>query len=278
MSHLEAALRRAMLNGVLKPAARVLDAPAEAEAVPVDRAFPSESPSTQDDRLPRPADRPRGRAPSSSVEGRLPPEVIGQLGNLAETLAQQNPRPRIIGFASPGRGEGTSTCLAALGVYLASRHDGVLAIDANHHNPALHAIAGVAQSPGLAELLAADLELGRALQPTALPALFVIASGAVGSGRSGGRLSPAALHERLVECAARFDMVLVDCPAVNAYGDAASIAAVCDAVVLVVDAGRTRREAAQASKALLERANCLVVGAFMNRRRFYIPQFLYDRL
>jgi Mrp family chromosome partitioning ATPase len=75
-----------------------------------------------------------------------------------------------------------------------------------------------------------------------------------------------------------FDMVLVDCPAINAHGDAASIASACQGVVLVIEGGQTRREAAQASKAMLTRANCSILGAFMNRRKFYIPRFLYDRL
>jgi non-specific protein-tyrosine kinase len=277
MSHIDLALRRAMMEGILKASATVLGAQPAPDAEAAHRAFPSEAPPAPDDRPLRPAGRGRDRR-SWDIDSRLPPEVIGQLGNLAETLAAHPSAPRIIGFASPGRAEGTSTCVAAFSVYLASRHGAILVVDANHHHPTLHTIAGVDESPGLAELVAGEIEAGKAPQPTSIPELFVLASGATDQRRRNGVMVRPALRDRLAEYLRRFDLVLVDCPAVNPHGDAASMAAACDAVVLVVEGGRTKREAAQAAKAHLTRANCTIVGAFMNRRRFYIPQFFYDRL
>jgi Mrp family chromosome partitioning ATPase len=276
MSYVDAALRRAMMEGILK--ATVLPQPAP-DTGAAHRVFPSEGPGGLHGERPiRPPARTPDRRSDWELEAHLPAEAIPQLASLAEGLARHPSSPRIVGFASPGRGEGTSTCVAALGVYLASRHGALLVVDANHHSPTLHAIAGVDERPGLAELVAGEIDLAKAAQPTGLPELFVLASGDQDRARRNGMPVRGALQPRLRECAARFEIVLVDCPAVNPYGDAASIAAACDAVVLVVDGSRTKREAAQAAKAMLTRANCSIAGAFMNRRQFYIPQFLYDRL
>jgi capsular exopolysaccharide synthesis family protein len=204
--------------------------------------------------------------------------LLSQLGNLVETVTLHPAAPRIIGFASPGPGEGTSTCLALVGAYLASRHARVLMVDANQHHPALHTIANVEACPGLAELVTGEVEMHNAVRPTELPDLFLVTNGTPEGGNASAVLAPAAVRESLLQYATIFDFVLVDCAPINTYADAAGIAGACEAVIMVIDGSRTRREAAQSSKALLARSNCSVLGVFMNKRKFYIPAFLYNRL
>jgi capsular exopolysaccharide synthesis family protein len=278
MSHLDAAVRRAAADGTLTRTVSELGAPAIEDTAPRRREFTVEESSRESERIFRDPDRLRDRSGQWDLEEHLPAEVLSQLGNLVEALAQHPASPRTIGFASPGRGEGTSTCVATLGAYLASRHARVLMVDANPHHPTLHTIARVDQRPGLSDLVNGDITLEAAPRVTSVPELYVLPSGAPRSNGSNGRLVPSAIHDQLLRYANLFDFVLVDCPPINAYGDAASIAAACEAVILVIDGNKTRREAAQSSKSHLTRAHCTLLGVFMNRRKFYIPQFVYNRL
>jgi len=207
----------------------------------------------------------------------LSESVASQLGNLAQTLMAHPGRLRTLALVGCGRGEGTSTLTANLGRYLATHRARVLMVDANAHAPALHAISGAGRAGGLSELMDGQIALDAAVKPTAVPDLFVLTAGerpAAGN----GLLLASHLRDRLLKCATAYDFVLLDCPCVNVYEDTASVAAQCDGVILIVEGGRTLRQSARSAKQLLMRANCNLLGVFMNKRKFSIPRVLYDRL
>jgi capsular exopolysaccharide synthesis family protein len=216
--------------------------------------------------------------PAPDLLSRLPSAVVSQLANLSQTLQAHPSRPRSIAFVSSGRGEGTSTCLASIAAYLASAGSRVLIVDANPHHPRLHTIAGVAQEIGMCDLMAGRTDVVAAIKPTAFANLFVVTSGEREPAAPAACIPAALLRERVLDRTANYDFVLVDCPAVNVFEDAVMTAGACDATVRVVEGGRTPRHAAQASKSLLARGRCTILGVFMNKRKFYIPQFLYERL
>ena len=68
-------------------------------------------------------------------------------------------------FASALKGEGTSTIVANLGLFLSHkiRHK-VLVIDANLRNPSINACLGLPDSPGLSEILEHKLSFKEAVQ------------------------------------------------------------------------------------------------------------------
>jgi Mrp family chromosome partitioning ATPase len=61
----------------------------------------------------------------------------------------------------------------------------------------------------------------------------------------------------------RADIVLLDSPPVVAVSDAAILATKVDGVLLVVSAGRTKRESVQTAKAKLQKVNANVLGAVL---------------
>jgi Mrp family chromosome partitioning ATPase len=63
----------------------------------------------------------------------------------------------------------------------------------------------------------------------------------------------------------RADIVIVDSPPTLAVADAAALAKHVDGVVLVIDAGRTSREAARHSVTALEYTGARLLGAVLNR-------------
>jgi len=72
--------------------------------------------------------------------------------------------------------------------------------------------------------------------------------------------------------------VVIDLPAVNEASWALRLARLCDGVGLVVEAERSRWEVAQRTKELLEQSKAKIIGVIINKRRFYIPRWLYQTL
>jgi protein-tyrosine kinase len=210
------------------------------------------------------------------------PTALQHAVPLAQFLGQLPPaesdRARALALASPSRGEGTSTCTVQLARYLAeSWQSRILMVDANGRHPSLHLIAGVEGDKGLTEVLRGDLEATSAMVPTSREGVFLLVNGAR-TDNPERLLGGYAIPGRLLWPLRGFDFVLFDCPPVIAYPDAGAVAASCHGTILVVEGGRTRRQAAQRAKALLEGAGAHVRGVLMNRRKFHIPQAIYDRL
>jgi Mrp family chromosome partitioning ATPase len=76
----------------------------------------------------------------------------------------------------------------------------------------------------------------------------------------------------------RFAWILFDSACVNAFNDAATIGPKLDGTIMVVEAERTKREAALFAKRKLEEAGISLIGAVLNRRKMHIPEWLYRRL
>jgi polysaccharide biosynthesis transport protein len=80
----------------------------------------------------------------------------------------------------------------------------------------------------------------------------------------------------LLELRKEFDFILLDTAPIGA--DSLMLARLSDAVVLVLKAGHTKRDAGRLAIEQLERAAVKVVGTVLNQREYPIPAFLYRRL
>lgn len=274
MSRVFAALQRAFADGTVAHAT-VIDLSPDIVHKPTD--YRPESPVR---RAPGDGERAKGssREPAPESVSHLPPEVASQLANLAQLLHGHPAKPRTIAFVASGRGEGTTTCLAHVAIYLARQQSSVLMIDANLPSPALHTLTDANTGPGLIEVMAGEVDVKSAIQPTGVRNLYVLTAGAQYPAGANRLLLPSAVRERILAPTSDYDFVLVDCPALSVYEHGAVTAGTCDAALLVVEGGRTLREQAQSAKTLLTRAHCTILGVFMNKRKFHIPKFLYDRL
>lgn len=76
----------------------------------------------------------------------------------------------------------------------------------------------------------------------------------------------------------RYDCIVIDCPPIASDGSAAFLASRASAVILVVEAERLRREVIQRAVAQLEDAGANILGAVLNKRKYPIPQFIYNLL
>jgi protein-tyrosine kinase len=71
---------------------------------------------------------------------------------------------------------------------------------------------------------------------------------------------------------------VIDAPPILTYPEAVQISRHCDGVAVVVRSGHTRRQLPARALDLLDEAGANMLGTVLNRRRFYIPRFVYDRM
>lgn len=153
-----------------------------------------------------------------------------------------------------------SSALANLAVVMAQAGDRVIVVDGDLRRPQQHEIFGLPNSQGLTTWLA---ESGPPpLQKTNVENLQVLVAGPIAANPV-ALLSAKRLVEALRELSNLADYVLCDAPPVLAVTDAALWASKVDGVVLLINAGATRREHAQRAKAVLEKVQARIVGAVL---------------
>ena len=258
MSRIFQALQKADVTRVAIPAA----AP-PAPATPARSAAPLAI-------APRPT-APATVAKRATVVAALPEQVTREMVTLRVNLESALPagRARAVEFMSSQGGEGTSTVAAQFVITLTG--DGqtrVLFVDANALHPALHT-GPVAAGP-LLGLFAPAAASSAGPTVDLLPVSDSI--------RLAGMYAPADLAAVLDAARERYDWIVIDGPPVLHASEASGLGSVADAVVMVVEAGRTKRPVLSRAVELLRKAGARVLGSVLNRRTLEIPEFIYRRI
>lgn len=76
----------------------------------------------------------------------------------------------------------------------------------------------------------------------------------------------------------RFDLIVVDAPALGMSSDGVRVSALTDGVVVAVEAGETHWQAIRRDLTRLEAQKARVLGVVLNKRKYYIPSFIYKRI
>ncbi|MCI1773938.1 MAG: CpsD/CapB family tyrosine-protein kinase, partial [Paenibacillus lautus] len=117
---------------------------------------------------------------------------------------------------------------------------------------------------GLSTLLTGHTSIEDAIQETAVNHLSLLPSGPVPSNPS-ELIDSIAMRELLLLLKQHYDFILVDTPSVLAVSDSVIVSALCDGVVMVVTAGRTRRDHLKRAKEQLDHVNARMLGVVLNR-------------
>ncbi|MCX7681014.1 MAG: CpsD/CapB family tyrosine-protein kinase [Anaerolineae bacterium] len=168
----------------------------------------------------------------------------------------------IVTSAAPG--EDKSVVLANLAVTMAQGERRTVLVDADLRRPALHQIFGVTSEQGLTTMIVDESTLNSPpLIDVGVENLWLVPSGPLPPNPS-DLLGSRRMEKVIAALKERADIVLFDAPPVIAVTDTAVLGTKVDGVLLVVCAGRTRREHLQRAIALLERVHVRIVGAVLN--------------
>jgi capsular exopolysaccharide synthesis family protein len=166
-----------------------------------------------------------------------------------------------IGITSAAAGEGKSSTVANLAVALAEGGRRVIAIDADLRRPGLHELFAVSNGEGLSSVLVGSVsELP--LVETGAPGVRLLTSGPLPSNPLEVLASPR-LEQVLGVAAAQSEFVLVDTAPAGSLADAAVVAPRLGGVLLVVSAGKTKRDMARRAREQLERVHANLLGVVL---------------
>ncbi|HBY94075.1 MAG: CpsD/CapB family tyrosine-protein kinase [Ardenticatenaceae bacterium] len=167
---------------------------------------------------------------------------------------------RSLVITSPGPGEGKSTMLANLAVTMAQAGKKTIVVDTDLRRPSQHELFGLDQEPGVTTMfMDPALQSAPPLQATEIEGLWLLASGP--KPPNPAELLAAPQLRTIIEAlTARADIVLFDAPPVVVVTDAAVLASQVDGVLLVIQAGKTKRDQAAQAKTLLDQVRARLVG------------------
>jgi non-specific protein-tyrosine kinase len=164
---------------------------------------------------------------------------------------------------SAGVSEGKSTMLANLAVVSAQAGRRVVLVDADLRRPTLHEVFGLDNEVGLTTLMMDEAALASPpLQDTGIEGLSVLTSGPLPPNPA-ELMGSRRMEEVVAVLADQADQVFFDTPPVVAVTDAAVLATKVDGVLLVIRAGKTRREYARTAVQRLEQINARLIGTVL---------------
>jgi non-specific protein-tyrosine kinase len=166
---------------------------------------------------------------------------------------------RALVVTSPAAGEGKSTTIANLAVTMAQSGRRTILVDCDLRRPNLHELFGLAMSPGLTNWALEEVNEAP-LQTTTVDNLWLLSSGAKPPNPA-DLLGAARMDKLIAQLVEKADFVLFDAPPVLAAADAAILGAKVDGILLIIQAGKTRRDHSERAREMLEKARVRIVGA-----------------
>lgn len=169
---------------------------------------------------------------------------------------------RTLLVTSPSDDDTKSQTLANLAVTFAQSGNKTILVDTDLRQPRQHTLWGV-NSKGLTGMMLSDGALSEPpLVETGVPNLWLLPAGELPPNPA-DLLSSKRMNDIIGLLKARADYVLFDSPPVLTATDAALLGLKLDGALLVVRAGKTRREEASRAKDALERVRVRIVGAVL---------------
>ena len=191
---------------------------------------------------------------------------------VADRLASGNHHAIRIGLLSCESGEGVSTCVSGLARFCAEvlELDSIV-VDASLGEKQFEAMFGVeGNGTGLRQVLNCESTLEYAMVTTPVPRMQYLPIG-IGAPKS---FSPVAFSEfpRFLEkLNDRYQIAIFDLPPVGGDAVGVPIASQMDAVIIVIQPGKTTKERAAAASQFLINSGVNVVGALANQVETQLP-------
>lgn len=192
-----------------------------------------------------------------------------------ESLNQIN-NCRSLSFVASNQGDGASTAAIATAKTLSANLAGnVLLVDGNMDMPSLHSCLDLPLSPGFSDLLNDPAVSMHELIHKGDEGFDIITSGKkIDKGLF--KMTSDSFKEILKNMKESYDYVLFDLSPVNGFPVINNIMKLFDGVILVIACESTRWDVAQNMKEKLESSNANIVGFILNKRKYYIPSWLYN--
>ncbi len=183
--------------------------------------------------------------------------------------------PYTLAVTSCYRGEGVSTVATGL-AYMIALYEGenVLLVDANLHNPDEDKVIGINRPPGLYEMSVRS----RLPQTTNDDVDQSFSVGDMDEHRS--KIEGMEKIDKLLPSVEKlnYKLIVMDLPSISEGASAVRSAGLADGIILIIESERVRREVVLHAKEQLEKSGTGIIGVVLNKRRFYIPRWVYKKI
>ncbi len=188
-----------------------------------------------------------------------------------------------IAITSAAEREGKTTTSSQLAFAALEAGQTVILVEVDAYRPALRRVIEASganpdlDGPGLLDYLSDRASLEEVVKQTAMPGLSFVPAGSLETESITGLLEQR--HGSFIqEFAELADLVILDCPPVGPRSDAILVAAIADAVVLVIDAKNSRDREVTDAVRLLRSARAEVVGVVLNRDDSVSAEYSYQEI
>ena len=170
---------------------------------------------------------------------------------------------KVLMVTSSFPGEGKTTVAANLSEILSQTGVSVLLIGCDMRRPALHEIFDFDKVPGLTDVLVGDITPDKAIHQTGMNRLDYLSAGSTPPNPA--ELLGSGQMARLIdEQRKRYDYIILDAPPVLAVSDTPILVPRCDAVIVLIEAGRAPLKAVMRMREILAAVAAPVVGIVIN--------------
>lgn len=170
--------------------------------------------------------------------------------------------PKVIAITSVLPKEGKSTVAASLAMSLAKGGVSVVLLDANLSAPAAQSILGVSSMPGLQELIEGKAQLDKSVHNVEQG--FDVIPGGLASENSMALIDSPGMTSLIDTLKSRYDVVLLDTPAINAGAGAVVLSLKADGAVLVIRARKTSAGRVKPAVSGFESRGVKIMGVVLN--------------
>lgn len=183
---------------------------------------------------------------------------------------------KLVGFTNAQPGHDSATLLCELAKLAALRLNKRVLVVAPGPASRVNRVFSVTGTQGWESVVSGDLPVQEVVHATGDG--LSVTQLTVSEAALPAVLSAPAFKDSLARLRNEFDLVLFDTPPLGHPADLVMLASALDGVVIVVEAGKSRRPAVRYGVEQIVAQGGRVLGVVLNRRRFYIPAFLYQRL
>ena len=182
--------------------------------------------------------------------------------------------PKSIMFTSSVAGEGKSTLCMNLAISCANAGMQVAVIETDLRRSRLYKVFGVPASPGLSDFLVGSSP-AKPYKVQQIPNLSVMVAGTK-TPNPVDLLGSAEMKRLIDDYKERYDLVLIDSPPVLMLADSIMTSRLVDAVLFVVAAHKTPKDAIKASVDRLRMVSAPIIGAVLNKVKSQSSGYYYD--
>jgi succinoglycan biosynthesis transport protein ExoP len=150
-----------------------------------------------------------------------------------------------------------------------------LLIDADLRRPSIHKTLGMAPGSGLSNVLTGGTTLAQAIVPSSIsPNLSVLPAGTPPPNPA-ELLASTNMATLLGQLCDQYDHIVIDTPPTLSVTDAVIMATRADAVILVIRAGQTTKQALRRARDVLTQVNARICGVLLNAVNLNSPDYHY---